>query len=438
VVDSSGFVVASGVDADALAAAILDSVSELVAVARVDSTIVAVNEQLARELGVTVDELLGRSALDLIDPVDLPRALAVLELITGRGSPPGTVGFGLRRADGSILSTELTACDTPIEGERYLTVVGRPSYAIGAVESLLDELLAGGDLADTLVPIVELFAWRENGSQIGICWEEVGGLRSTGTGLPPALAGEDQGSDSPWEQVRRTGVAMAVAAQDLPEPLRDQALGLGLCHAQIEPIAVDHLDVPALVTAWTSAPDLPASLHGFAMAGATRFVEMVLRWTDQVARLDDAAHRDPLTGLSNRRAFFDALRRGDRGGTVLYGDLDGFKAVNDGFGHAAGDALLREVARRLQAEIREGDLLARLGGDEFGLLLWDAEGDEAVAIADRLRTACRAPIVIGDATVSVGISVGLAHDGNALGEDTVERADAALYVEKRRTRPTAS
>jgi diguanylate cyclase (GGDEF)-like protein len=87
----------------------------------------------------------------------------------------------------------------------------------------------------------------------------------------------------------------------------------------------------------------------------------------------------------------------------------------------------------LLAEVRQGDLVARLGGDEFGVLLWDADPATADTVAERLRVTCRAPIEVAGTQVSVGISVGVAHD-DALGERTVERADEALYAEKRRIR----
>ena len=94
-------------------------------------------------------------------------------------------------------------------------------------------------------------------------------------------------------------------------------------------------------------------------------VELILRWTDQQGSLERAAHLDALTGLANRRVFFDTLAATADGGAVLYCDLDRFKPVNDDLGHFAGDTVLRVAARRLEGCVRDGDLVGRLGGDEF-------------------------------------------------------------------------
>jgi diguanylate cyclase (GGDEF)-like protein len=113
--------------------------------------------------------------------------------------------------------------------------------------------------------------------------------------------------------------------------------------------------------------------------------------------------------------------------------------VNDRWGHTAGDGLLREVARRILAEVRDDDLVARIGGDEFGVLLWGVDEVVAESVAERLRAACRTPVWLPglDEPIEVGISVGVASDVAALAAHTVERADAALYREKRRTRGPA-
>ena len=159
------------------------------------------------------------------------------------------------------------------------------------------------------------------------------------------------------------------------------------------------------------------------------------------------AMKDALTGLPNRTAFFEALERAgahaQRSGTalaVLYFDLNGFKQVNDRFGHAVGDALLRDVAGQVQAELRTEDVLARLGGDEFVALL---ELDKAFRppeqIAARILEVLAAlRSVEGDPlelTASVGIVVVAGRDAAALGaERIVELADLNMYAAKREGR----
>lgn len=161
------------------------------------------------------------------------------------------------------------------------------------------------------------------------------------------------------------------------------------------------------------------------------------------ARVEDLRHdaeTDPLTELPNRRRL-NALfatgplgRRGPRDGVaVLYVDLDAFKPVNDSLGHAAGDEVLRIIARRLAALVRRDDLVARLGGDEFVIVqggLADAAG--ATTLAAKVVEACAEPIAIEGQTVQVGASVGIATcpTGRTPLAELAARADRALYEAK--------
>ncbi|WP_433790234.1 putative bifunctional diguanylate cyclase/phosphodiesterase [Actinoplanes sp. CA-252034] len=127
----------------------------------------------------------------------------------------------------------------------------------------------------------------------------------------------------------------------------------------------------------------------------------------QASRLGDLAMLDPLTGLANRRAFEEALGAAVATGTptVLLLDLNGFKAVNDRFGHAVGDELLAAVAARISGAIPAGAVAARMGGDEFAVLLPTDVGDD---LAARLRTAIHQPIHAGGQDLLVGASIGIA------------------------------
>ena len=154
------------------------------------------------------------------------------------------------------------------------------------------------------------------------------------------------------------------------------------------------------------------------------------------------AFTDPLTGLANRVLFRDRLgqalaraRRARAGLALLMIDLDGFKSVNDRFGHGGGDQALQEFAHRLQSEIREADILARLGGDEFALVQTDLEQPAGVqALADRLVVALAEPFRLGGGSVSLAASIGVAVYPSD-GEDALvlaEHADRALYQAKAR------
>ena len=151
-----------------------------------------------------------------------------------------------------------------------------------------------------------------------------------------------------------------------------------------------------------------------------------------------AAYHDFLTGLASRALFMERLHHAvtgdgsDSGPAVLFVDLDRFKCVNDTLGHAAGDALLVEVAERLRTCVAPGDVPARLGGDEFAVLLLSGRQEQAVATARRIIAALRRPFVVSGREVFVNASVGISSgsDGHT-GEDLVRNADLAMYEAKK-------
>ena len=153
------------------------------------------------------------------------------------------------------------------------------------------------------------------------------------------------------------------------------------------------------------------------------------------------AFHDPLTDLANRSLFLyqvgHALTRASRLGqavTVLFLDLDNFKTVNDSLGHAAGDRLLVDAARRLATCVRDADVIARLGGDEFAVLVQDADAiDDVVQIANRIATALGRPFMLGGKEVFVSASVGIAQTmASESSDELVRNADVAMYVAKTR------
>jgi diguanylate cyclase (GGDEF)-like protein len=117
---------------------------------------------------------------------------------------------------------------------------------------------------------------------------------------------------------------------------------------------------------------------------------------------------------------------------VLFIDLDGFKKVNDTYGHHAGDSLLQQVAKRLSSSVREGDLVSRLAGDEFTIMLPNTEKSNAVNIATRILESLQQLFPIGDQDVSITPSIGLAmypeHGNDA--KSLIKNADAAMYQAK--------
>ena len=173
----------------------------------------------------------------------------------------------------------------------------------------------------------------------------------------------------------------------------------------------------------------------FVRAVANTLATALTRLRDEERMRHEALH-DPLTGLANRTLLRDRLQQAlarsarEYGATaVLFIDLDNFKQVNDQYGHAAGDAVLMGVARRLQNAVRPGDTVARLGGDEFVAVCEDIDEDAAMAVGHRLQEAIRPPLAAGGAEHRVSASIGIAI-GDREPDALLGNADAACYGAK--------
>jgi diguanylate cyclase (GGDEF)-like protein/PAS domain S-box-containing protein len=222
------------------------------------------------------------------------------------------------------------------------------------------------------------------------------------------------GEQHPVSQTLRTG-----------RPVRDVVMGV--C-------------VPDREKAWILVNATPVVQDGVLTAVYASFEDITQRvLLDQV--LQRQAQTDELTGAANRRMLmqrlsteFERVRRYPQVGcAVLALDLDHFKRVNDCWGHAAGDAVLRHVVHLLQQQLRATDLLARSGGEEFVVLLPDTSLAEASRLAERLRRTVQAkPTRFGEQMLPITTSIGLAviEHGDASPEAVLARADAALYEAK--------
>jgi cyclic di-GMP phosphodiesterase Gmr len=157
---------------------------------------------------------------------------------------------------------------------------------------------------------------------------------------------------------------------------------------------------------------------------------------EDVTELTRRANHDSLTGLPNRAAVLDELNHRLADGptvvTVIYCDLDGFKLVNDRFGHAVGDRVLMQVAEVLRGAVREGDLVGRIGGDEFVFVCNDLDDAALASVTERISaglTMSSSPEGPG-ITVSLGVARGRPGDTS---RDVLHRADVSMYAAKRAT-----
>ncbi len=248
------------------------------------------------------------------------------------------------------------------------------------------------------------------------------------TGLGKLLSGDYAACLLDYQLGRRDGLALiraAVAAGNrTPIIFLTAETGEGIDQQAMEAGALDYL-----IKGEFNARSLERSLRYAVKLGETLEALRLL------------ATRDELTGLLNRRAFDQALaeeeervRRFQRSLAVVLLDIDHFKRINDGHGHAAGDVVLKEVSRRLASGVRSVDRLARYGGEEFAVLVPEADALGACAIAERLVEIVRAsPVVLPDGmSLSVTISAGCAEGVGERAQRAMllAAADRALYAAK--------
>jgi diguanylate cyclase (GGDEF)-like protein len=178
-----------------------------------------------------------------------------------------------------------------------------------------------------------------------------------------------------------------------------------------------------------------------ALAVAAAAEDRIAEQNRRIAFLEGLSRTDELTGLMNRRGFIDELkralaraRRSGESGVVIFCDVDDFKSVNDRFGHAGGDEVLRIIARTITASVREIDMVARIGGDEFAVLLADTSRRDGAKRARMLqRELDRCVYRLAGERFQVGVSLGIEPYGpHDEAKDVLARADMDMYCNKRR------
>jgi diguanylate cyclase (GGDEF)-like protein/PAS domain S-box-containing protein len=366
--------------------------------------------------GAVVGTALGRGTstadaveLSTADPNDIDGTTWTIELTATKAFAPDAFGYPWTPFAGGIAATLVIAMVLFLLGRSRvaaLDLAARLGIDLAASEArakaVMDSAVEAIVTTDALGHIEsanpaaeQLFSWSET--------ELVG--RPVGD-LIPALAVSDDGGglrDVRWEEREH----------------------------MVEAQRKDETSVPVDVSLTST------SVHGVEMFTLIARDATVRKLHED--QLEHQATHDPLTGLANRKLFDELLvravfraERGRRALAVLYMDLDGFKDVNDVFGHQAGDRVLSETARRLESVIRPGDIVARLGGDEFVVLCENLTSpDDAEKIATRVVQAVGQPIAVAAGVATVTASVGVAI--GSLGESAasvVARADEAMYRTK--------
>lgn len=241
-----------------------------------------------------------------------------------------------------------------------------------------------------------------------------------------------------------TGASVTPNQWSLPKPLQHPSaatskavMQLPLCWEQALP------EQKALSEALaTSRRNLQAAREQIEalLQNDLRLRRKLIRIARKAQEARHSAYHDELTGLPNRSLLLDRLKqamkqaaRQHKHVALLLLDLDGFKSVNDGLGHSAGDELLKQVAARLTACIRGGDTACRYGGDEFVVMLPEIEGQEsAAAVIEKIRAHLEAPYRIAGEVVRITASIGSAmyKAGEQHPSDLIKRADIAMYAAK--------
>lgn len=429
-----------------LLAALLDHSPYVVMRVDGEGTIGWVNASIERLFGLPVASVIGTNILTYLDLTWDPEALASIGDALGAEGMRLPTLFRANLPDGTSPIFEVWANaqlhDPAIEG---LVVYVRRWDERMLLDAALESSAVDAPLVDTLDLLAQSMATETLEARGAIM------LDLDDDGRPGTVVGHGL-DDASVAVLSGPGLWSDAVRRD--EPLTAPTGGTGLAGSACWCWPVRDDDVPiGCVVALRDDPELEIDhSRREAMRRIARIAAVAAARAASHASLHHAATHDALTGLANRARFWDELdaitsaarHPGGKAadGTapsaaeasstmaVLYLDLDGFKDVNDRLGHAAGDAVLVEVARRLQATVRRSDLVARLGGDEFAVLCERvADLDELEALASRLQAAITEPVVLDGEAVAIGASIGIAARpaGACSPDDLVEAADAALY-----------
>jgi diguanylate cyclase (GGDEF)-like protein/PAS domain S-box-containing protein len=430
---------------------VMDLMLDAICVVDVDGRFLFASAACERVFGYKPGELIGRPMIELVYPPDRERTLAAAaEIMSGQPKPHFENRYV--RKDGQVVhimwSARWSEADQArIAVARDITELKRADvlqsalYDISEAANTTEDLLALfhriHGIVGTLLPANNLFValYDEKKDELSFPYyiDE--------HDLAPAPRKLDSGTLS--AEVIRTGQALLLT------PDTDVTLSEHV-DTIVGKDSLDWLGVPL-----NSSKGIIGALVVQSYSGEVRYTEQdksLLQFvSNQIAAaivrkqnetwLQYIAHHDPLTDLPNRELFHDRLqtalsraRRNKERLAVLYIDLDGFKQVNDGYGHAVGDLLLQEVAQRIRRCLRESDTVGRIGGDEFVVLLNNITLPEhGAVVAEKIRAILERPFELAGQRLHISSSIGVAvcpehGDDN---KQLIRHADEAMYAAKK-------
>ena len=392
--------------------------------------------------------LAGTNALDLLHPDDQDAAsiaiaagLALVATGTGRHVLTPTP-YRLRFRGGEHRWFEVSGRSHPdLEGGKVLVVSTRD---IGRQQRLTHagELIAEAAPIEAVVnEVIQGIECLEPCRMAGISWLNDDSRQIACDSLPPELVWTDH-PDDPWMRAVATGATVGAALDELRPELQEAARRCGALACAAVPVDDPASAERACLVLWTDHEAIIGPLQLWAHRQAHSLLLLAFAQRFERRQLMRAATLDSLTGLLNRREFLrrlHVLQSEATPVTMLFCDVDEFKPVNDRYGHEVGDRVLQILADRLQATVRNGDLVGRVGGDEFAVA--------AVGLTERVQVAALAQRVIatvsqslsietdGEVVVTqVGLSVGVATPeppGPRSADILLAVADRAMYTAKR-------
>ncbi len=430
---------------------VLDLLIDAVCVVDLEGRFVFVSAACEHIFGYTQQELIGKNMIDLVHPADRDRTLETAEdIMSGRSR----THFENRyiRKDGRVVHIMWSARWS--ESDRLRLAVARDVTELRRAERMQNALYQISEAAHSaegmfalyqdihkiigdLLPADNFFVALHDASTNMLSYPYFVDEREQKPDPRPLV------SATPMAEVIRTGQPLLMTSgaangtSDTESTANDSYVGwLGV------PLVSQKGVTGALVVQSYSGAVRYTDEHKDLLHFVSTQIASAIERKQAEAKLFHLAHHDALTDLPNRTLFNDrfemALKRAHRHGehlALLYLDMNGFKHVNDNFGHKSGDLLLCEVAKRLAQCVRESDTIGRVGGDEFTVLLTNTGGPACIdSIVEKIRATINAPFEFNGQHLAISASIGTAvypEQGNEQ-EQLYHHADTSMYAEKER------